>query len=181
MRAALVVTAGLALGLSSHAATVEQVVRALAPPLQATGAAPGWPALHRLGVKWQHAGLKQTPAGFIRVGTLQMDGLGKTSVIFQGSRSEPQQVSLSLPQDKAVDKSEFAITVKRLLPAAQIKQVRAGCKDEGVLGGSAVYQVVVPGHRPAFVLMSAGTSKMGLDTSMDIAAQFSKDWHCAPG
>jgi hypothetical protein len=44
-----------------------------------------------------------------------------------------------------VDKSGFAVTLKRLLPAAQIKQVCAACKDEGVLGGSAVYQVVSQG------------------------------------
>ena len=181
MKAVLLSMTGLALSLSSQAATVEQVVRALAPPSQASGAAPGWPALDRLGVKWQHAGLKQTPVGFTRYGTLQLDGLGKTSVFVRGSRSEPHQVSLALPPDKAVDKSEFGVTVKRLLPSAQAKQVRAGCKNEGVLGGSAVYQVVLPGHRPAFVLMAAGTSKMGLDTSMDIAAQFGKDWNCAPG
>jgi len=83
-------------------------------------------------------------------------------------------VSLSLPQDKAVD----AVTLKRLLPAARTKQVRAGCKDEGMLGGTAVYQVTLADHQSAYVLMSAGTSKMGLDTSMDIAAKFSKDWNC---
>lgn len=143
--------------------------------MQETGG-PGWPALDRLGVKWKHAGLNQSPVGYTRFGTLRIDGLGKTSVSFLGSRSEPRQVSLFLPGDKAVDKSEFGDLLKRLLPNPQAKQVRAGCKDEGSLGGSAVYQVVLPGHRPAYVLMSAGTSKMGLDTSMDIATQFSKDW-----
>ena len=133
-----------------------------------------------LGIKWQQAGLKQTPVGYTKFGTVKLDGLGETTVFFIGSRSELGRVSLSLPPDKAVDKSEFDVTVKRLLPAAQIKQVRASCKDEGVLGGTAVYQVVLPGHRPAYVLMGAGTSKMGVDTSMDIAAQFSKDWNCGP-
>ncbi len=99
---------------------------------------------------------------------------------FIGSRTEFSRVSLAPPQDKAVDKTEFGAALKRLLPAAQIKLVRAGCKDEGVMGGSAVYQVVLPGHRPAYVLMAASVSKMGLETSMDIAAQFGKDWHCAP-
>jgi hypothetical protein len=165
---------------AANLTTLEQVVRTLAPSMQATGAAPGWPALDRLGIKWHKAGPQQGPAGYTRFGTVKLDGLGPTTVFFIGSRTELSRVSLSLPQDKAVDKSEFDVTVKRLLPAAQIKQVRAGCKDEGVLGGSAVYQVVLPGQRPAYVLMSAGTSKMGLDTMMDIAAQFGKDWNCAP-
>jgi hypothetical protein len=182
MRTARCQQQGLAIGLPSQAATLEKLVRTLDSPPRDTGIATGWPAPERLCVKWQHAGLKQTPIAFTRFGTLQLDGLelGKTSVSFHGSRGAPYHASLSLPRDKAVDKSEFAVTVKRLLPAAQIKQVHAGCKDEGVLGGSAVYQVVSPGQRPAYVLMAAGTSRMGLDTSMDIAAQFSKDWNCPP-
>lgn len=180
MRTALLLMAGMAIGLPSPAATLEQVVRSLAPASQATGPAPGWAALDRLGVKWQHKGLKQSPVGYTRFGTLQLDGLGKTSVSFLGSRGEPQQVSLFLPPDKAVDKSEFGATLKRLLPTAQSKQVRAGCKDEGMLGGTAVYQVTLAGHQPAYVLFSSGTSKMGLDTSVDIAVQPSTHWNCLP-
>ena len=180
MRTAWLLTAGMVIGLPSVAATLEQVVRSLAPAAQATGPAPRWTALDGLGVKWQHAGLKQSPVGYTRFGTLQLEGLGNTSVSFIGSRSEPQQALLFLPQDKAVDKSEFAVTLKRLLPAAQTKQVRAGCKDEGMLGGTAVYQVTLAGHQPAYVLFSAGTSKMGLDTSIDIATQPSKHWNCLP-
>jgi hypothetical protein len=180
MRAALYLMAGLALSLPSQAATLEQIVQLVAPPAQATAAAQGWPNLDRLGMKWHKASPRQGPAGYVKFGTVKLDGLGKTDVSFIGSRTELNNVSLYLPQGKAVDKSEFDVAVKRLLPAAQIKQVRPGCKDEGVLGGSAVYQVVLPGHRLVYVLMSAGTSKMGLDTTIDIAAQFSKDWNCPP-
>lgn len=180
MRTALLLTAGMAIGLSSQAATVEQVVRAFAPAPNASGAAPDWPALDRLGVKWQHAGLKQTPVGFARFGTLQLDGLGKTPVHFQGSRSEPKQVTLYLPPDKAIGESRFGVTLRRLLSAAQIKQVRAGCKDEGAMMETAVYQVTLTGQQPAFVMLETGSSNKGLvDTTMHIAAQLGKDWNCA--
>ena len=161
-------------------ATLEMIVNTLAHPLQASGPAPGWPALDRLGVKWQYAGLKQTQAGYIRQGTLQLDGLGKTSVTFQGSRSEPHRVSLSPPNKPQEESDGFGI-LKRLLPAAQVKQVRAACKHEGAVFSTAVYQVAVTGHRPAYVMLTVETNKQNFaSTSMDIAAQFSKDWNCPP-
>lgn len=180
MKAVLLSIAGVVLSVSSQAATLEQIVQIVAPPAQATAVAPGWPNLDRLGMKWHKRSPQQGPAGYVKFGTVKLDGLGKTDVTFIGSRAELSRVSLSLPRDRAVDKTEFDAALKRLLPAAQIKQVRAGCKDEGVMSGSAVYQVVLPGHRPAYVLMAAGVSKPGLETSMDIAAQFSKDWNCPP-
>ena len=180
MKAVLLSIAGLVLSVSSQAATLEQVVRAIAPAAQATGAAPGWSALDRLGVKWQHAGLKQTPAGYSRVGEVNLDGLGKTSVTFQGSRSEPHQASLSPPGKPQEESDGFGI-LKRLLPAAQIKQVRAACKHEGAVFSTAVYQVAVTGHRPAYVMLTVETNQQNFaSTSMDIAAQFSKDWNCPP-
>lgn len=87
MKAALLLTAGLAHGLSSQAATLEQVVRTVAPPSQAAGKASGWPALDRLGIQWHKAGPQQRPAGYTRFGTVQLDGLGKTTVFFIGSRT----------------------------------------------------------------------------------------------
>lgn len=178
MRAVLYVMVGLVISVPSQAATLEQVVQVMALPAQATAAAPSWPALNWLGLKWQHAGLNQSTFGYTKSGSVQLDSLGKISVSFQGSRSEPHTASLYLPPAKAIDKTEFGAALKRLLPTAQIKQVREGCKDEGIVGGSAVFQIDLSGKRPAYVLMMSGTSKAGLDTSMDIAAQLSKDWNC---
>lgn len=180
MRTVLSLMVGLAISVPSHAATLEQIIQVVVPPAQATVAAPGWPNMDGLGIKWQQAGLKQTPVGYTKFGTVKLDGLGETTVFFMGSRTALSKVSLSLPPDKAVDKSEFDVALKRLLPAARIKQARAGCEDEGMMGGSAVYEAALPGRRPAYVLMAAGTSKMGLETSLDIAAQFDKDWNCGP-
>jgi hypothetical protein len=176
MRAALGLTVGLAISVPSHAATLEQIVQVVTLPAQATAAAPGWPNLDRLGVKWNKASPQQGPAGYTKFGTVKLDGLGKTTVFFIGSRAELSKASLGPPE--GIDKTEFGATLKRLLPTAQIKLVRAGCKDEGVVGGSAVYQVDLPGKRPAYVLMMSGTSKAGLDTSVDIFAQLSKDLNC---
>jgi len=179
MRTALLLTAGLAIGLSSQAATLDQVVRTLAPASQAAGAAPDWPALDRLGIKWQHLGPKQSPTGYTRFGDVKLDGLGKTSVHFEGSRSEPKQVTLYLPWDKAIGESQFGVTLRRLLPAAQIKQVRASCKDEGAMVETAVYQMALTGQRPAYVMLVTSFSNKGLvDTTMHIAAKLSKDWNC---
>lgn len=181
MRAVLFLMVGLAISLPSQAATLEQIVQVMALPAQATAAAPGWPNLERLGIKWQHAGLKQSPTGYTRFGDVKFDGLGKTSVYFEGSRSEPKQVTLYLPQDKAIGESQFGVTLRRLLPTAQIKRVRAGCKDEGAMIETAVYQVALTGQRPAYVMLTTAFSNKGLvDTSMDIAAQLSKDWNCPP-
>ena len=181
MRAVLFLMVGLAISVRSQAATLEQIVQVVALPAQATATASGWPNLDRLGIKWQHAGLKQVPAGYARFGDVKLDGLGKTSVFFQGSRSEPHQVTLYLPRDKAIGESQFGVTLRRLLPTAQIKRVRAGCKDEGAMIETAVYQVALTGQRPAYVMLTTAFSNKGLvDTSMDIAAQLSKDWNCPP-
>jgi hypothetical protein len=169
--------AGLAISLPSHAATLEQIVQTVAPLAQATATAPGWATVDRLGVKWHKRSPVQGPMGYTKFGTVKLDGLGKTDVTFIGSRADLRTASLHLPEDKVADKTEFDATLKRLLPAARIKQVRAGCKNEGVMGGSAVYQVVLPGHRPAYVLMMAAVGKR-LETGLDIAAQFAKDWNC---
>jgi hypothetical protein len=134
--------------------------------------------LERLGIKWHKASPEDRPAGYVKFGTVKLDGLGKSRVTFLGSRAEPHQVTLSLPLDKAIGESQFGVTLRQLLPSSQIKQVREGCKDEGIVGGSAVFQIELSGKRPAYVLMMSGTSKAGLDTSMYIAAQLSKDWNC---
>lgn len=176
MRAVLFLIVGLTISVPSQAATLEQIVQIVALPAQATAAAPGWPNLDRLGIKWHKASPQHGPAGYAKFGTVKLDGLGKTDVTFSGSRAELSTASLS--PSEAIDKEKFGTTLKRLLPAAQIKQVRAGCKDDGVLGGTAVYQVALPCKRPAFVMFSNGVSKMGMYTGVDIAAQLTKDWNC---
>ena len=180
MRAVLYVMVGLVISVPSQAATLEQIVQVVALPAQATAAAQGWPALERLGIKWHKASPEDRPAGYVKFGTVKLDGLGKSRVTFLGSRAEPHQVTLSLPLDKAIGESQFGVTLRQLLPSSQIKRVRAGCKGEGAMVETAVYQVALTGQLPAYVMLETSYSdgKGSVDTTMYIAAQISKDWNC---
>ena len=105
MRAVLFLMVGLAIGLPSQAATLERIVQVVALPAQPTAAAPGWPNLDRLGVKWHKSSPQQGPAGFTRFGTVKLDGLGKSTLFFIGIRAELRTATLSPPE--AIDKEEI--------------------------------------------------------------------------
>lgn len=128
-------------------------------------------------MKWEQAAPRQTPAGFARHGALNLDGLGDVSVYFIGGRAGAQQASLSLPE--GVDKRDFTPTLHRLIPLAKIKQLRGGCKDDGEIGGSAVYQIDVSGSASVYAMIMSGTSRSGMDTELTIAKQLHKNWKCA--
>ena len=186
MRHMLLLALALLAWLPSRAATLEQVARLLAQPAQPAkpskqaqkpGTTEGWTRLDALpGMAWQHAGVKRTPMGHTRHGTLQVHGLGKVTAFFNGSLKEPQSASLLLAQ--GIDKAQFNATVRRLMPAVQVKPVRAGCKDDSDIGGSAVFQLHLAGARPAYLMLMSGTSKAGLETELAIAAQLPAAWSC---
>lgn len=138
----------------------------------------GWARVSQLpGMKWKQAAPRQTPTGFARHGDLNLEGLGDVSVYFIGGRAGAQQASLSLPE--GVDKREFTPTLHRLIPLAKIKQLRVGCKEDGDVRGSAVFQLDMPGSATVYAMMMSGTSRSGMDTELVIANQMNKDWECA--
>ncbi|MGH6623275.1 MAG: hypothetical protein ACREBN_04850 [Burkholderiaceae bacterium] len=178
MRPRFLLAMCLFLPLTSYAATLQQVVQVLAAPAQKTDSPGDWARVNQLpGMKWKLPAPKQTPVGFTRYGSLKLDGLGQVTVYFIGDRAGAQQASISLPE--GVDKREFTATLQRLIPSAKIKQLRGGCKDEGALGGSAVYQVDVPGAASVYATMMTGVSKAGMETELIIARQLDKNWKCA--
>lgn len=128
-------------------------------------------------MNWEQAAPSQTPAGRARHGILNLEGLGDVSVYFIGDRAGAHQASLSLPE--GVDKREFTPTLHRLIPLAKIKQLRGGCKEDGDAGGSAVFQLDVPGSATVYAMMMSGTSRSGMNTELVIANQMKKNWECA--
>jgi hypothetical protein len=178
MRLLSLLTMGLLVPLSCHATSLQQLVQVLAAPPQKARSSGGWARVGQLpGMKWEQSAPRQTPAGFARHGSLNLEGLGDVSVYFIGSRAGAQQASLALPE--GVDKREFTLTLHRLIPLAKIKQLRGGCKDDGDTGGSAVYQLDVSGSATVYAMMVSGTSRSGMDTELVIAKQMDKNWECA--
>ena len=160
-----------------YGTTLEQVLQVLGAQAQPAGSPGDWARVNQLpGMKWQGPAPKQTPAGYTRYGSLKLEGVGQVTVYFTGDRTAAQQASISLPQ--GVDKREFTKTLQRLIPSAKVKQLRGGCKDDGEIGGSAVYQIDVSDNASMFAMMMSGTSRTGIDTELAVAKRPNKNWQC---
>lgn len=179
MRLLSLLTICLLASFSCHATSLHELGQVLAAPTpHEARSIGGWARVSQLpGMNWEQAAPSQTPAGRARHGILNLEGLGDVSVYFIGDRAGAHQASLSLPE--GVDKREFTLTLHRLIPLAKIKQLRGGCKDDGKIGGSAVYQIDVSGNASVYAMIMSGSSRSGMDTELIIAKQMVKGWKCA--
>lgn len=178
---------GICLPLFAVAATLETVVAPFALPVNATYSANDWNSTDGIaGIQWQHKGLKETRLSpFTRLGYLKLDKLAKASVFYSGARTMITQldVSVSGDDDKMVEKENFLKALRAQFGSTtKIKQLRGGCKDDGAMSGSAVYEVTLPAKKPVFLMMSVdsgGNSPDSRTTSFQFSHESETSWACS--
>lgn len=178
---------GLAIATDANATTLEPLVSAFALPTGATYTANDWSAINSIGaVKWSHKGLRETPSSsFVRLGNVKLDRLGNTSISFSGERTMVTRLDVGISEGdgQVFEKNEFAAVLKSQFgPSTAITPIRGGCKDEGGLSGSAVYEVRIQGRKSVFVLISTdsgGNAPNSANSSFQFSLEQEPRWKCA--
>lgn len=173
---------------SLFAATLETVVNALALPASATYSANDWPSTNAIaGIKWSHKGLRETPvAPFTRLGQIKIEHLGNTGIFFSGVRTMVLQLDVIIGEadGNVFEKEQFTSVLKsQFNKKTVIKNLRAGCGDEGAISGSAVYEIVLPQRKPVYVLISTdsgGNDPGSRSASFQFMLEPESRWNCNP-
>lgn len=184
-RLAALISIGL-LPCSLFAATLETVVNALALPASATYSANDWPSTNAIaGIRWSHKGLRETPdASFGRSGKLKLQGLGNSRVSFSGARTMIFQLDVDVHEGEGnvFEKEAFTSVLKsQFSNLTAIKPIRGGCKNDGEMSGSAVYQVTPPKNKPVYVMVSTdagGNSPDSRTSSFQFSLENEDRWRC---
>jgi len=173
---------------SLFAATLETAVNALALPASAPYTANNWSSIDAIaGVRWYKKGLQETPNGsFSRFGQIRLERLGKADIFFSGARTMVSQLDIGISEasGKIFEKEQFTSILKsQFNKNAVIKTLREGCKDEGILSGSAVYEITLPQKKPVYVLVSTdsgGNSPNSRSSSFQFTLRYESRWQCRP-
>lgn len=173
---------------SIFAATLETLVNALALPADATYSANDWSSTNAIpGARWSHKGLRETRVSpFTRNGQIKLERLGNATIQFSGVRTMIFQLDVIIGEadGKIFEKEEFAGILKsQFSKNALIKMLRAGCKDEGGISGSAVYEVTLPQKKPVYVFVSTdsgGNSPDSRSSSFQFTLEPEDRWKCGP-
>lgn len=166
--------------------TLESMVNAFALPVGASYSANAWDVTDSIpGIQWEHKGLRETPsAPFSRRGHVKLDKLAVVTVFFAGVRTMVSEMNISITNnDEAViDKSDFLKVLNAKLGASgQIRQLRGGCKSDGQVSGSAVYEITMRGKKPVYLLMatdSGGSAPNSRSTTLQFELEPQRRWAC---
>ena len=186
-RFAALICIGL-LPTSIFAATLETLVNALVLPAGATYSANDWPSTNAIpGIRWSHKGLRETPASpFTRLGQIKLERLGNADVFFSGVRTMIFQLDVTIGEADGMifEKKEFTHILKsQFNKNALVKILRAGCKDEGVISGSAVYEITLTQKKSVYVLVSTdsgGSTPNSRSSSFQFTLEPEDRWKCSP-
>ena len=176
------------LSLNVSAATLEGVVAALALPSNADYSANDWPSTNKIiGVKWNHKGLRETPAApFTRSGKIKLQHLGNASVFFSGARTMVVELNVDVSEGDGniFEKSDFTSVLKsQFSKPTIIKLIRKECSDEDGISGSAVYEVTLPSKKPLYTMISTdsgGSSPNSRTSSFQFSLNNEDRWSCNP-
>lgn len=182
----MLLAVALALPALALAATLENVAGAFALPANASHSANDWDSTNAIaGVRWQHKGLRETPVSpFTRMGNIKLDGLSVATVFFTGVRTMVTQLTVVVGRNGAsvIEKEDFGKALRaQFASRTEIKRLRGGCKDDGVVSGSSVYQVTMPARKPLYVLMdtdAGGNTPDSRTTTMQFSLEPEDRWKC---
>jgi hypothetical protein len=180
------IAAAFVLPTLSFAATLENVVSAFALPANAGYSFNDWDATNAIaGVRWQHKGLKETPVSpFSRMGNVKLDGLSVATVFFTGARTMVMQLTVIVGgnDDHVIEKEDFNKALRAQFgSSSKIKQLRGGCKNDGAISGSAVYEITLPAKKPVYLLLdtdAGGNSPNSRSTTFQFLMEPEDRWKC---
>lgn len=171
---------------SLFAATLETLVSALALPASANYSANDWSSINAIsGVRWSHKGLRQTPvSSFTRLGQIKLERLGNVGVFFSGERTMVFQLDITVGEvdGNVFEKEQFTSVLRsQFNKGSAIKNLHGGCRDEGEVSGSAVYEVTLPTKKPVYVLVttdSGGNSPNSRTSGFQFMLELEDRWKC---
>lgn len=166
---------------SAAAITLDNIVTPFSIPVHETYTANDWSSIEKIqGIRWSHKGFRETPqSSFVRSGKVKLDGVGQADVVFSGARTMVFEAVVTL--EHPIDETEFSSTLKsQFSKLSSVVNLRASCKDEGLLNNSAVYQITLPKKKPIYLLLerSAGASGMEGITTFQFALEPDAGWKC---
>jgi opacity protein-like surface antigen len=181
----VLLAATLLLPVLASAATLETVVESFALPAKASYSANDWAGTNAIsGVQWQHKGLKETPVSpFTRLGTIKLDGLPLATLFFSGARTMVTQLNVMVGGNGApvIEKQDFNAAMRTQFRTARIRQLRGGCKNEGGVAGSAVYEVTLSARKPVYLMLATdagGSTPDSRTTSFEFQLEPQERWAC---
>ncbi|MES2010562.1 MAG: hypothetical protein V4468_16940 [Pseudomonadota bacterium] len=168
------------------APTLASIVNAFAIPAGANYSANTWDITDSIpGVQWEHKGLRETPrVPFSRLGHVKLDKLAVVTVFFGGVRAMVSEMNVSITNNDAavIEKSDFLKLLHAQFGASShIRQLRGGCKNEGQISGSAVYEITLRGKKPVYLLMetdSSGSAPNSRSTTLQFELEPQRRWVC---
>ena len=127
-------------------------------------------------IKWRDREPRPRGRDYIRAGSVQVKGLGTTSVTWEGNSeaafTADVRTGTRLSSDKylGVLKDQFSSGVK-------LRTVRGECKDQ-LQANSAIYEATSPGKGPLFFRFNTVPNWNDGNTTIQISAHNEPSWAC---
>jgi hypothetical protein len=177
---ALILLALLAPAVAS-AATLEALLTALAP---AAGTDPfasnpqaEWNLIARLpDIKWRDPEPRPRGRDVVRAGSVPIQGLGTTSIIWEGLPDTALSADLLTGARLSPDKYKGMLE-QQFSGNVRLRLVRAGCKGPSQ-ANSAVYEAAIPGKRPLFLHLNTVANWNNGNTTIQVSAHDESRWVC---
>jgi hypothetical protein len=166
---------------TTYAATLETLATVLAipadkSPMEASPSAQ-WSSIGKISdIKWRDREPRPRGRDYIRAGSVPLQGLGTTSITWEGNSDAAFTADLRtgtrLSPDKYAGmlKEQFSSNVK-------LRAVRGGCKDQQQ-ANSAIYEATIPGKRPVFFLVNTVPNWNNGNSTIQVSANNEPSWSC---
>ncbi|QFY43027.1 hypothetical protein F6R98_10700 [Candidatus Methylospira mobilis] len=169
--------------LSASATTLEELASVISLPENADYSANDWSSTDGVsGVKWKQKGIQSNPSGsFTRTGKTTLDKLGPAIVTYIGPRTMIFAIHVDI--DKPMVSDEYkTILSSQFKKSTTIHTIRDNCKDEGPSSSSGVYEAILTGKKPVYILVESSSGASGMDgtTGFDISLASEDRWKCSP-
>jgi hypothetical protein len=163
------------------AATLETLATVLAVPADKSpmDASPSaqWSSIGKMSdIKWRDREPRQRGRDYARSGAVPLQGLGTTSITWEGNSDAAFTADLRTGTRLSPDK--YARMLKQQFSSSvTLRAVRGGCKNQQQ-ANSAIYEAVIPGKRPVFFLVNTVPNWNDGNTTIQVSANNEPSWAC---
>jgi len=139
-----------------YAATLETLASVLAIPadkgVMELSPNAQWSSIGRMAdIKWRDREPRPRGRDFIRSGSMTLQGLGTTSITWEGTSDAAFTADLRTGARLSPDKY-WSMLQEQFSNNVKLRAVRGGCKNQQ-LANSAIYEAAIPVKRPVFFLV----------------------------
>jgi hypothetical protein len=164
---------------ATSSTTLETIVNVLAIPAGAQQSPnASWTAIAKLpGIEWRDRNLRQRGREAVRSGQVMLAGLGSTAITWAGMPDAAFAADVRTGT-RVASGGYLGMLKAQFSPTAKLRVVRGGCKD-AVFAQSAVFELVLPGKQPAYLLLDTKASWNAGNTTIQVSpVNESSRWAC---